>query len=191
MALYDGLTDLPNRKLFTDRLLHALTRAKRDKTQVAVMFIDLDRFKPVNDEFGHAVGDLLLKEVAKRLQHSVRESDTVARLGGDEFVALFPYIQESHGDMIVAEKILKALAEPFHIDGRILHISSSIGIAIYPQDGNDEKMLLKNADTAMYHAKKSGRNNIKFFHRGMDEVRSDTPVSSRRSRRTTDPSRND
>ena len=191
MALYDGLTDLPNRKLFTDRLLHALTRAKRDKTQVAVMFIDLDRFKPVNDEFGHAVGDLLLKEVAKRLQQSVRESDTVARLGGDEFVALFPYIRESHGDMIVAEKILKALAEPFHIDGRILHISSSIGIAIYPKDGSDEKMLLKNADTAMYHAKKSGRNNIKFFHRGMDEVRSDTPVSSRRSRRTTDPSRND
>jgi diguanylate cyclase len=170
MALYDGLTDLPNRKLFTDRLLHALTRAKRDKTHVAVMFIDLDRFKPVNDEFGHAVGDLLLKEVAKRLQQSVRASDTVARLGGDEFVALFPYIRESHGDMVVAEKILKAIAEPFHIDGRILHISSSIGIAIYPQDGSDEKMLLKNADAAMYHAKKSGRNNIKFFRRGMGEI---------------------
>jgi diguanylate cyclase (GGDEF)-like protein len=191
LALYDGLTDLPNRKLFTDRLLHALARAKRDKTQVAVMFIDLDRFKPVNDEFGHAVGDLLLKEVAKRLQQCVRESDTVARLGGDEFVALFPCIRETHGDMMVAEKILKALAEPFHIDGRTLHISSSIGIAIYPEGGSDEKLLLKNADTAMYHAKKSGRNNIKFFHREMDEVRSDTPVSFRRSRRTADSGRND
>lgn len=163
LALYDVLTDLPNRKLFTDRLLHSLARAKRDEVQLAVMFIDLDKFKPVNDKFGHTVGDLLLKEVAMRLQDCVRKSDTVARLGGDEFVVLIPTIQEKQGDAIVADKILKTLAAPFHIDGHILHISSSIGIAVYPEDGNDEKSLLKNADAAMYHAKKSGRNNMKFF----------------------------
>jgi diguanylate cyclase (GGDEF)-like protein len=172
LALYDMLTDLPNRKLFTDRLLHSLARAKRDKNQLAVMFIDLDRFKPVNDEFGHAVGDLLLKEVAGRLQDCVRKSDTVARLGGDEFVVLIPTIQEKHGDTIVAEKILKALAAPFYIDGHTLHISSSIGIAVYPKDGDDEKSLLKNADTAMYHAKNSGRNNMKLFNPEMQEVSS-------------------
>jgi diguanylate cyclase (GGDEF)-like protein len=169
LALYDVLTGLPNRKLFTDRLLHSLARAKRDKTQVAVMFIDLDKFKPVNDNFGHGVGDLLLKQVAKRLQECVRESDTVARLGGDEFVVLIPRAQEQHGEMVVAEKILKALSRPFDISGHTLHISSSIGIAIYPTDGSDEKLLLKNADTAMYQAKKSGRNNAKFFAPSMLE----------------------
>jgi diguanylate cyclase (GGDEF)-like protein len=170
LALYDMLTNLPNRKLFTDRLLHSLARAKRDKTQLAVMFIDLDKFKPVNDKFGHTVGDLLLKEVAKRLQDCVRKSDTVARLGGDEFVVLIPTIEDKHGDMVVAEKILNALAAPFCIDGHTLHISSSIGIAVYPQDGEDEKSLLKNADTAMYHAKKSGRNNMKLFNPEMQET---------------------
>jgi diguanylate cyclase (GGDEF)-like protein len=170
LALYDILTDLPNRKLFTDRLLQALAKARRDKTQVAVMFIDLDKFKPVNDQFGHGVGDLLLKEVAHRLKDCVRKSDTVARLGGDEFVVLLPYAQENHGDMVVAGKILKALSDPFQIAGHALHISSSIGIAVYPQDGDTEKLLLKNADTAMYHAKKSGRNNVQFFDRSMQEV---------------------
>ncbi len=169
LALYDILTDLPNRKLFTDRLLQALAKAKRDKAQVAVMFIDLDKFKPVNDQYGHAIGDLLLKEVANRLEECVRQSDTVARLGGDEFVVLLPYAKENHGDMIVAGKILKALSEPFQIAGQALHISSSIGIAVYPQDGDTEKLLLKNADIAMYHAKKSGRNNVKFFHPDMEE----------------------
>ncbi|OGB20552.1 MAG: hypothetical protein A3I66_05735 [Burkholderiales bacterium RIFCSPLOWO2_02_FULL_57_36] len=170
LALHDMLTDLPNRKLFTDRLLHSLARAQRDKTQLAVMFIDLDKFKPVNDKFGHAVGDLLLKEVAKRMQDCVRKSDTVARLGGDEFVVLIPSIEDKHGDTVVAEKILKTLAAPFYIYGHTLHISSSIGIAIYPTDGSDEKSLLKNADIAMYHAKKSGRNNMKFFDSAMQEV---------------------
>jgi diguanylate cyclase (GGDEF)-like protein len=169
MALYDMLTDLPNRKLFTDRLLHSLARAKRDKNQLAVMFIDLDKFKPVNDKFGHTVGDLLLKQVARRLQECVRKSDTVARLGGDEFVVLIPTVVERHGDLVVAEKILKALATPFHIDGHNLQISSSIGIAVYPEDGDDEKSLLRNADTAMYHAKKSGRNSVRFFNAEMLE----------------------
>lgn len=168
LALYDQLTDLPNRKLFTDRLLHSLARAKRDNTQLAVMFIDLDRFKPVNDRFGHTVGDLLLNEVARRLQDCVRKSDTVARLGGDEFVVLIPVVQDKHGDMVVAEKILASLAAPFHIDGHTLQISSSIGIAVYPVDGDDEKSLVRNADTAMYYAKKSGRNNMKFFNPEME-----------------------
>ena len=172
LALYDMLTDLPNRKLFTDRLLHSLARARRDNTQLAVMFIDLDRFKPVNDKFGHTVGDLLLKEVAKRLQDCVRKSDTVARLGGDEFVVLIPTLEEKHGDAIVGGKILSALAAPFNIHGHTLHISSSIGIAMYPADGSDEKTLLRNADIAMYHAKKSGRNNLKFFDPAMQEVNS-------------------
>ncbi len=172
LALYDMLTDLPNRKLFTDRLLHSLARAKRDKSQLAVMFIDLDKFKPVNDKFGHAIGDLLLKEVADRLKQCVRKSDTVARLGGDEFVVLIPTIEEKHGDTIVAEKILAALAAPFHIGGHELHISSSIGIALYPGDGDDEKVLVRNADIAMYHAKKSGRNNMKFFDARMQEASS-------------------
>lgn len=172
LALYDMLTGLPNRKLFTDRLLHSLARAKRDKNQLAVMFIDLDRFKPVNDKFGHAVGDLLLKEVANRLNQCVRKSDTVARLGGDEFVVLIPTIEETHGDTVVAEKILAALAAPFHIDGHELHISSSIGIALYPHDGEDERVLVRNADIAMYHAKESGRNNMKFFDARMQEASS-------------------
>lgn len=170
LALYDMLTDLPNRKLFTDRLLHSLARARRDKNQLAVMFIDLDKFKPVNDKFGHTVGDLLLKEVAKRLQECVRKSDTVARLGGDEFVVLIPTVEDKHGDLVVAEKILKTLATPFYIDGHALHISSSIGIAVYPADGEDEKSLLRNADIAMYHAKKSGRNNMKSFSPEMLDV---------------------
>jgi len=164
MAFYDALTGLPNRKLFTDRLLHAIAKARRDKTRVAVMFIDLDKFKPVNDRYGHAVGDLLLKEVAKRLHDCLRESDTVARLGGDEFIMLVSYSGERRSHMVVAEKILSALTTPFFIAGYTHHISASIGIAVYPQDGADEKQLLKNADTAMYHAKKSGRNNVKLFH---------------------------
>jgi diguanylate cyclase (GGDEF)-like protein len=170
LAFYDTLTGLPNRKLFTDRLQQAMAKARRDKTLVAVMFIDLDKFKPVNDRFGHAIGDLLLKEVARRLQSCVRESDTVARLGGDEFIMLFSYSEEKRSHMVVAEKILHALNAPFHIGVHSHHISASIGIAIYPLDGLDEKALLKNADTAMYHAKKSGRNNVKLFHTELEQA---------------------
>ena len=170
MAFYDGMTGLPNRKLFNDRLLHAIAKAKRDKTRVAVMFIDLDKFKPINDRFGHAAGDLLLKEVAKRLLACVRESDTVARLGGDEFIMLVSYTGERPSHMVVAEKILQALNAPFFIAGHTHHISASIGIAIYPEDGADEKQLLKNADLAMYDAKNSGRSNIKLFHPQLQEA---------------------
>ncbi len=169
LALYDTLTGLPNRKLITDRLQQSLAKATRDRKRVALMFIDLDKFKPVNDNFGHAVGDLLLQEVAKRLQACVRKSDTVSRLGGDEFVVLLPNLDEKEGALVVAEKILHAVAQPFELVGQSFQISSSIGIAVYPEDGKDEKTLLKHADIAMYFAKKSGRNNLKYFGNEMQE----------------------
>jgi diguanylate cyclase (GGDEF)-like protein len=165
LALYDVLTGLPNRKLITDRLQQSLANAGRNRTRVALMFIDLDKFKPVNDNFGHAVGDLLLQEVAMRLRHCVRTSDTVSRLGGDEFVVLLPNIDNRDGVTMVAEKILHALTQPYELVGQRFHISASIGIALYPEDGGDEKTLLKSADRAMYQAKNSGRNNLKYFKR--------------------------
>jgi len=167
LAHFDVLTDLPNRSLITDRLQQALILAKRNKARMAIMFLDLDNFKPVNDNYGHEIGDLLLQEVAKRLLDCVRESDTVARIGGDEFVVLLPTIEQEQDATVVAGKILHALNQPFEIGGRTLNISSSIGIAVYPEHGDDEKLLLINADIAMYHAKKQGRNNFKFYVQGM------------------------
>ena len=163
LAHHDTLTNLPNRTLFNDRLQQALAIAKRDKAHMALMFIDLDEFKPINDTYGHAVGDLLLKEVAVRIQDCLRESDTVARMGGDEFTVLLPTIDAKQDASIVAEKIRHALNQPFELASNSLLISSSIGIAIYPEHGSDEKSLLKNADTAMYYAKESGRNTVKIF----------------------------
>jgi diguanylate cyclase (GGDEF)-like protein/PAS domain S-box-containing protein len=156
LAHYDVLTDLPNRVLLNDRLQQALANARRNKDRMALMFLDLDKFKPVNDTLGHNIGDLLLKELAQRLQHCVRESDTVARIGGDEFVVLLPSIDEEQDAVRVADKILQALKQPFGLAGHQLHVSSSIGIAVYPEHGEDDKQLSRNADTAMYHAKKSG-----------------------------------
>ena len=167
MAHYDLLTDLPNRALIIDRLRQSLVRAKRDRVRMALMFIDLDKFKPVNDTFGHIIGDILLKEVAKRLQNCVRESDTVSRIGGDEFVVLLPVIEDEQDAMTVAEKILNSLNQSFDIDGHSLHISSSIGIAICPDHGSDEDTLIRNADIAMYYAKSSGRNNAKIYRHDM------------------------
>ena len=167
LAHYDALTHLPNRTLITDRIRQALAKAKRDKTRLALMFVDLDRFKPVNDELGHGVGDLLLQEVAKRLQACMRESDTAARLGGDEFIVLLPAIEAEQDAMLVAEKIRHALCQPFEVSGHTPDISCSIGVAVYPEHGNDEEQLVKHADIAMYHAKQSGRNNVKIFRAGM------------------------
>ena len=166
-AHYDALTDLPNRTLFTDRLRQALTQAKRDKAQMAMMFIDLDQFKPVNDTHGHDVGDLLLKRVAERMLNCLRASDTAARIGGDEFVVLLPTIEDVRDAMMIAEKILQALSQPFELTGHSLNISASIGVAVYPEHGSDEKLLLRNADIAMYHAKKIGRNNVKLYQSEM------------------------
>lgn len=162
LALYDALTGLPNRKLLDERLKVALSKAQRDQCRVALLFIDLDKFKPVNDNYGHAYGDLLLKEVAKRLRACMRESDTASRLGGDEFVALLPDIGSRADVATVAEKILQQLTQPYEISGHTFHISASIGAAVYPEDGADGKALTKSADMAMYAAKNSGRANVKF-----------------------------
>lgn len=167
MAHYDALTDLPNRALFSDRLQQALVAAKRDKSHMALMFIDLDKFKPINDELGHHIGDMLLKEAARRMQDCVRESDTVGRIGGDEFVVLLPVIEEEKDALLVAEKIRVALNNPFVLAGQSLGISSSSGIAVYPEHGKDEPQLMKNADAAMYHAKQNGRNNVVLYQTDM------------------------
>jgi diguanylate cyclase (GGDEF)-like protein/PAS domain S-box-containing protein len=156
LAHFDILTDLPNRALLHDRLQQALARAKRDSVQVALMFLDLDKFKSVNDRFGHHVGDLLLQEAASRLRNCLRASDTVARVGGDEFVVLLPHIAEQADARRVAQKVLALLEQPFNLAGQPVRISATIGIAIYPQDASDEQLLIKSADQAMYHAKHAG-----------------------------------
>lgn len=162
LALYDALTGLPNRKLLDERLTLALSHAKRSQSHVALLFIDLDKFKPVNDNFGHAYGDLLLKEVAKRLRENMRESDTASRLGGDEFVVLLLDIESPHAVTLVATKILQHLTEPYEIAGHTFDISASIGAAMYPEHGLDGKALMKSADMAMYQAKNKGRANVQF-----------------------------
>lgn len=170
LAYHDPLTDLPNRTLFSDRLQHAMSIAKRNRDQLALMFIDLDKFKPVNDTLGHSVGDLLLKEVAQRIHGCLRESDTVGRIGGDEFVVLLPVIRTEYDAMEVAEKIRQALNRPFDLAGhKGLSISSSTGVAIYPDHGADEKELIKNADDAMYYAKSLGRDNVQLYRPAMPE----------------------
>lgn len=170
MAQYDGLTHLPNRALFGDRLQQALAAAKRDRNHLALMFLDLDKFKPINDTYGHAVGDLLLKEAAQRIQDCLRASDTAARIGGDEFVVLLPVVETEQDAGMVGEKIRHSLVQPFELAGHTLNISSSIGIAVYPEHGAEEKLLVKSADIAMYHAKKNGRDNVKVYQPGMQEI---------------------
>ncbi len=170
MAQYDALTHLPNRALFNDRLQQAIAAAHRNKARMALMFIDLDKFKPVNDTYGHGVGDLLLKDVALRIQDCLRDSDTAARIGGDEFVILLPAIETQQDAGKVGEKILSALNRPFMLAGHTLNISGSIGVAVYPEHGKDEKLLVKSADIAMYHAKKNGRNNVKMYERGLQAI---------------------
>lgn len=163
-AQHDTLTGLPNRALFSDRLEQALAQAKRQKKRLALMFVDLDAFKPINDNLGHHAGDFLLKEVAARMQHHVRASDTVARMGGDEFVVLLSSIEEAQDALVLAEKIRLAINEPYAMpDKKILNISSSIGVAVYPENGMDEIQLSRNADSAMYCAKQNGRNTVHVF----------------------------
>ncbi|MET0267803.1 MAG: EAL domain-containing protein [Duganella sp.] len=170
MAYHDSLTGLPNRALLSERLDRAMLLAQRSLRQLAVMFIDLDRFKSINDTLGHMTGDQLLKEVANRLCCAVRASDTVARLGGDEFVVLLPGIDNIEESNAVAEQIIEALAVSFPLAGRHLHITPSIGICLYPHDGSDVATLMRNADTAMYHAKASGRNNYQYFKQVMNQT---------------------
>ncbi len=169
MATHDMLTGLPNRHLLQDRIAQALAHDRRNQEQAAVLFIDLDHFKIINDSLGHAVGDLLLKEVAARLNASMRSEDTVARQGGDEFIVLLPNIAGAQDAEAVAQKMLGVLIQPFQINGEELHIGGSIGIALFPSDGEDVDTLLKNSDIAMYHAKENGRNNYQFFAPEMNQ----------------------
>ena len=168
LAHHDVLTGLPNRFSLESRLEQALLTARREQIQLAVMFIDLDRFKIINDTLGHHVGDLLLGEVANRLRLCVRESDIVARLGGDEFVVVLTGLVAAADAASVANKVLHLLAEPYDIEGHALHSSPSIGISIFPSDGESAENLMKAADTAMYHAKEQGRNNAQYFTPAMN-----------------------
>ena len=172
LAYYDALTQLPNRTLFQDRLHTALQHGERNQTWVALMFLDLDRFKPINDSLGHAAGDRMLKEVAIRLTACVDADDTVARMGGDEFTLLLQSQAQRETALNraihVGEQILASLSEPFLLEGREFFVTASIGIALSPQDGNELSQLMKNADTAMYHAKERGKNNFQFYQADMN-----------------------
>jgi diguanylate cyclase (GGDEF)-like protein len=163
VAQHDSLTDLPNRALLNDRLTQAITVAHRRHSALAVLYVDLDRFKHINDSLGHAVGDRLLQSAALRLSDCVRASDTVSRLGGDEFVILLSEVTHAHDAALCAEKVLQALRMPYVMDEHELHITASIGIVIYPGDGTEVEALLQNADSAMYEAKDRGRNNYQFY----------------------------
>ena len=171
-AHHDALTKLPNRLLFHDRLSQGIEKAKRYKTHLAVFFIDLDRFKQINDSLGHDVGDKVLEEVSDRLMEVTRQNDTLARLGGDEFTILMEDLHKAQDASLLAEKILKSLLEPINIKGHILYISSSIGIALYPEDADDAISLLKYADAAMYKAKDEGRNKFEFYSAEMTRAAS-------------------
>jgi diguanylate cyclase (GGDEF)-like protein/PAS domain S-box-containing protein len=168
LAQHDFLTDLPNRLLLNDRLQQAITMARRHNYRIAVLFMDLDRFKHVNDSLGHVIGDQLLQAVALRLERCVRESDTVGRQGGDEFVVVLSELDAAENAGISAAKLLAALTIPYHIGPHDLIVPVSVGVSIYPDDGTDAETLIKNADTAMYHAKEVGRNNYQFFRQEMN-----------------------
>jgi diguanylate cyclase (GGDEF)-like protein/PAS domain S-box-containing protein len=163
MAFHDSLTGLPNRKLFSDRLGIVLAQAKRNKKKVGIVMLDLDNFKDVNDTLGHDVGDTLLKAVAERLSGTLRKSDTVARFGGDEFVLIFPDMEIIEEAIQVVQKIIDRFHKPFLIDTHQLVVTTSIGIAVYPNDGMDEEILMKNADIAMYQAKQAGRARYQLY----------------------------
>jgi diguanylate cyclase (GGDEF)-like protein/PAS domain S-box-containing protein len=168
LARHDVLTDLPNRLLLNDRLAGAIASARRYRRQLAVMFLDVDQFKHINDSLGHEVGDQLLRSVAEQLTRCVRSSDTVSRQGGDEFVVVLSEMDQASHAVVSAAKILAAVAEPHRIAGYELHITASIGVSVYPDDGPDAETLLRNADLAMYHAKEHGRGRYQFFQPDMN-----------------------
>ncbi len=168
LADHDALTGLPNRRILEDRLTQALALSYRNRKHSAVMFIDLDRFKTINDSLGHAAGDFLLKEVAQRLVRQLRIGDTVCRIGGDEFVVVLPEITRGADAAQVAQKAIETLSEPIVLEGRDISVTPSIGISVFPEDGSDAETLIRNADAAMYHAKEMGRSNFQFFTEKMN-----------------------
>jgi diguanylate cyclase (GGDEF)-like protein len=164
MAHHDALTGLPNRRLFRDIIGLELAQARRNRKKFAILFLDLDRFKEINDALGHSIGDRLLKEVSVRFRESIRKSDTVARIGGDEFNIVLADLARSEDAREIASKIVKSLREPIVVDGHELHITTSVGISVYPEDSEEIDSLLQFADMAMYHAKESGRNTFTFYN---------------------------
>jgi diguanylate cyclase (GGDEF)-like protein len=173
LAYFDPLTGLPNRTQMYERLDKMVTSARESRTYIAVLFLDLDRFKPINDSMGHPAGDLVLKEVASRLQHCLKKQDLVSRMGGDEFTIALSNQENSDSAantaVKVGERILHSLQQPFFIEKKELFLTASLGIAIFPDDGNTVTELLKNSDMAMYHAKDDGRNNVQFFDEQMNK----------------------
>ena len=167
LAEHDSLTGLPNRLLFCDRVGQAISLARRHGGRAAVLFLDLDGFKQINDSLGHAAGDEFLKSVANRLLNCVRAPDTVSRQGGDEFVMLLQDVQTPEDAAATARRVLQAVAEVYLADHPELHVTASIGISVFPDDGLDVEMLIRNADSAMYQAKKNGRQSYQFFRREM------------------------
>jgi diguanylate cyclase (GGDEF)-like protein/PAS domain S-box-containing protein len=169
LANYDSLTGLPNRTLFMERIKHAIEISQRKQYKMAVVFLDLDNFKNINDTLGHSAGDSLLKVIANCLNKSIRDSDTAARLGGDEFILLLEHIHGVSDILPVVNRVLKEIAQPLDLLGTKVSVSASIGVAIYPDSGHNDKDLLRHADIAMYHAKSQGRNNVQFYKKGMDQ----------------------
>ena len=163
LAYYDALTGLPNRTLLQDRISKALASAHRRKENVAVLFLDLDRFKIINDTLGHSTGDVLLQEVAARLKEWAREQDTVARVGGDEFVVLLTSVAQASDAAVAAQRVIDAITAEFSLKGNPINVTCSVGISMFPENGVDGETLIKNADAAMYCAKQKGPNNIQFF----------------------------
>ena len=168
LAYYDALTALPNRQLFIDRLTLALVQAHRDEKKLAVLFLDLDRFKVINDSLGHSVGDELLRAIASRVHQAVREGDTLARLGGDEFTLLLPGVHNAAGAARIAEKLLETVRAPFQLQDREVYVTTSIGVGIYPDDGANAEALIRSADSAMYRAKEQGRDQFQLYAPAMN-----------------------
>jgi len=181
-AHHDALTGLPNRLNFNESLNQALARAKRKRGMLSVMFLDLDRFKLINDTMGHNLGDLLLKDIAERIRQTLREGDTIARQGGDEFLVLLPEIRDEQEVISVTERILGVFSQPLMLDGNEVYMSTSIGISLYPTDGSNLETLVKQADTAMYYAKEQGRNNYQFFTSGLN-IKANNRLSTENSLR--------
>ncbi len=169
LSLHDALTGLPNRRLLQDRIEQAIAQARREEWRIAVLFIDLDRFKTINDTLGHGTGDEVLREMARRLKTMLRDTDTVARVGGDEFVIVLPNVRGAEEMAPTTAKLMKHLSEPCWIAGRELHVTPSIGVSFYPEDGDDPQKLLSHADSAMYHAKAMGRRNVQIYAATMSE----------------------
>jgi len=167
LAYHDELTGLPNKNLLVDRIKQSIKTSSRDKQQMAILFLDLDRFKNINDSLGHTIGDKLLKEVASRLYTTLRSHDTVSRNGGDEFVIVLERLKDSSQAIYVAKKVITCLTDPFEIHSHKIHIGASIGISIFPSDGETPLTLLRNADTAMYRAKQAGGNQLQFYDKSM------------------------